>query len=147
MKKYSDTDISWDISRPLKTAYINLENGETMKVPDYILDKKKNILKGDSVALLWYNGEPIYTEPVGKGTTIKSIFLAVERGMNKYIDISNANIIYPLIGQFYKSVDRLNLIKKFETGKLMPKDLVGDHKLYAGNIGRKNKIWMFALDS
>ena len=144
---YTENNISWNITKPLSTAVIYARDDTTIPVPTSILNKKKKILKGDSVVLVWNGQEPIITTPV-HGTTLKSIFTSVEKGMMQNIP-ANQNVIniYSAIGNFLRKPDRLKLIKKFESGKLKPVDLVGDHQYFEGNITKKNHIWQFALGS
>jgi hypothetical protein len=144
---YTENDITWVITKPLSTAVIYTKDNKTIPVPEYILNKKKNILKGDKVALVWNNREPVITFPV-HGNTLKSILTAIEKGMKEYIPIDdNIENVYSVISHFFKKSTRIELVKKFESGKLKPSDIIGDHHFYDGNLGRKNHIWMYSTGS
>jgi hypothetical protein len=145
---YTENDINWVITKPLSTAVIYTKDNTTLSpIPEYILNKKKNILKGDKVALVWNNMEPVITFPV-RGNTLKSILTAIEKGMKEPISVNdNAANVYSVIGRFFGKSTRMELVKKFESGKLKPSDIIGDHHFYSGNLSRKNHIWMYSTES
>lgn len=145
----NENKINWVIIEPLSKAYIFDDDDDAhLKVPKSILDIKKPIKTGDSVALIYRNSEPVLTEPV-KGTTLKNLLMAIERGMKRIIPntYDNTKTVYAIIGSFFHAKDRIMLTKKFESGKLTAADLVGDHVFFEGNFKRKNKIWLYATGS
>lgn len=152
MTKYTENDISWIITEPLSKAkiYIHTNTGDDnfIPVPKNILDTTKPIKSGDRVALLWDRGEPVYFANV-RGSTTKSILTAVEKGMKEHIPVTyeNTKIVYKIIGNFLRKPMRQELVKKYESGKITPADLAGDHVFFEGNISRKNHIWAFGLGS
>lgn len=148
MKKYSENKISWNITKPLSSACIYTEDDESIKVPNYILEKKMPIKNGDSVALMYFNNEVMFTEPV-KGKNYESILKAIEKGMKKKISLEREDInkVYILISRFGGSENRIKLVKKYEQGNLTVADLLGGYEFYEGNLKRKNKIWVYGLGS
>jgi hypothetical protein len=99
---------------------------------------------------LYHDSEPVITEPV-TGSTLLSILKAIERGVNRRInpntDFDQKEKIYQRISGFFKSRMRLELTKKYESGILKIKELLGDHVWYEGGLRRKNGIWLYGLGS
>lgn len=140
-------NMSWNITTPISKAY-TYEDDVKVKLPSSFLNTPVKIGKNDSVAILWYDNEPILTEPV-KGSTLKHIFASIEKGMNRILENNSENrkIVYLIISNFLKSDMRISLIKKFESNKLKALDIAGDHVFFDGNLSKINKIWGFALGS
>lgn len=145
-----DKNISWDITKPVSEIELfDRSNDNFKEVPKSYFESKLPIKKNDHVVLIYHNGEPLFTAPV-YGSTRLSIFKSIEKGMNQRIDNNdreNVRKVYIMITYWFRSNARKELANKFESGKLLVKDLVGDHRWYENNLKRKNKIWQYGLGS
>jgi hypothetical protein len=126
---------------------------ERIPVPPEMLRTPVPIRPKDKVTIL-YGGEdsrPIITEPV-TGKTLQCLFNALERGLSRPLDPKAMRYdlickVYSTIGRFRRD-RRLGLVRKFEAGKLTPRDLVGDHSGWTGGfVHGKDGIWEYGLDS
>ncbi len=99
---------------------------------------------------------------------MKNVLLALEYGLNTPIspgdrkrsknknkqysytldnDKYNKNtIIYSMISLYFDTDDRMQLIKKYEEGKLKPYELLGDHRYFEG-IHKERGMLMFSVGS
>lgn len=102
--------------------------------------------KGDVVALVYDQSNVVFTEKITSGT-IGGLLEAIDRGMRSYIPSDLNKKVYTLIGYFIHGKNRLLLSKKFERGKLTPKDLLGDHHFMEGGIRRIKGVWVYATGS
>jgi hypothetical protein len=135
-----EDDIIWTITEPVSTAVIEVDD-EYLPVPKEILNKKKNVKPGDRIVLVKARIGEI-TAPA-YGSTVKSLLMSIERGMDKYItESTDSKIVYDAIMMF--RLDYVTkLLKKYKNGKLKPSDLVGDHYFFGGGLRRKNGIWTY----
>lgn len=104
---------------------------------------------GDSVVILYRpkTDIPLLTEKV-RGVTSKALIATLRRGMERILnpgDTSHIHIAYTHIGNHLDPRDRLRLVHNFETGKLRPRDLVGDHWV-AHSFERNGTLWHYAYD-
>lgn len=142
-------NITWSLRQPLNEAQYYKNDPDPMSVPVSVWNTKLNIRKNDKVAVLYDDEEPVIFEPI-RGSTIGSLFAALDRGLNKIIpnNRDNTKIVYSSIGNWLKSKDRLELAKLFERNKLTPRNLLGDHDFYNGSMQRDNGgVWNYYLES
>lgn len=113
---------------------------------------------------------PVLTEPI-TGNTVRDVMKAFERGLHRpllpgnrgrcdsirgdyYFEPSEQkrpfpeknNIVYAEISKYADSYERLELVKKYEEGKLKPYELYGDHRYFEGVV-RKGKYLHFCTGS
>lgn len=115
--------IIWTVTRPVSTAFGSNADDNECPIPKKIWDTKISVNKGDAVVILRdYNDNVLLKEPI-RGSTLKSLFAATERGMNKKLlnTTDNAKIVYSIIPSFIKPQYRLGLAQKFEQNNLCPK--------------------------
>jgi hypothetical protein len=136
---WKDTNnISWSMYESHKTAYVFDENydGPDKEKTKLIMNKKVPIKKGDQIVILYDNSKPIITKEWNGGeTTIKNVLYFIEKALNENINNNNNDLItavYKRISSWFCSKLRLELVEKFEKGKLKPKDLLGDHRYFEG---------------
>lgn len=135
-----EKDIIWTITEPVSTAVIEVD-GEYLPVPKEILSKKKDVKPGDRILLVSTRIGEITTPAYG--STVKSLLMSIERGMNKYItEATDSKLVYDAIMMFRQDYVT-KLLKKYKNGKLKPSDLVGDHYFFEGNLRRKNGVWRY----
>lgn len=100
----------------------------------------------------------VLTEPILGKSIVKNVLKALERGLNRPIkpgdrkknydysldDKYNKNlIIYSKIGMFFDANMRMKLIKKYESGKLKPYELLGDHRYFEGMEKKGNILYFY----
>lgn len=130
-----------DLAWPAKRVYHDRVDG--------VSNSKGAAQAGDSVVILYRPNTdiPLLTEKV-RGISSKAIISTLRRGMERILDpndTSHIEIAYTHIGNHFDPRDRLRLVQKFETGKLRPRDLVGDHWV-AHSFQRDGTLWHYAYD-
>ena len=160
MKK-SDRDminkISWCINKPVNTATFGYdESNKPIPIPASVWNTPIGIRKGDRVVLVYHNREPQLLAPIrgtarsaASGKTLRDLFESIERGMKTRLnpaDDETVHQVYPVISRWYRGKDRLQLVSKFEKGKLTAGELCGDYVFFDGNLTReKGGIWTYSL--
>lgn len=160
-------NLNWRMDEPLnKIRVFSKKNGQAISIKD-ILKKKVAVNPGDRIVILWHcrcscgknntNKEyPVLSEPI-RGKTVGSVMRSLERGVNrplspgsrtngfyferrqKYPTPTKSEVIYSRIANYIHPEARLNLTKKYESGKLKPAELYGDH-IYFEGITKKGKF-------
>ena len=112
-----------------------------------IMNKKVPIKRGDKIAVLYVNHEPyLVTKWNKKDGTLKEVLEHLYDALDTPLEPNweETKGIYERISNWFKSEDRLELVRKYENGELKPKELLGDH-LYFEGMGREGSsknIWV-----
>jgi hypothetical protein len=149
-------DVVWTIQSHPDESYIFQKIGKkknydvTEPVPDNILNIK--LRTNNEIVLLYDGGEPILKTPF-IGNTFGDWMMSLYNGLNKPIIVNDefnyhdTEKIYKRIGGFFDKNDRLKYVKKFESNKLKPADLLGNHYFFEGNLKLEKKLWTYGLGS
>lgn len=110
-------------------------------------DKRASV--GDEIVVLYRprSDVPLLTEKL-RGKSGGAAVSALRRGMRRCLDTSKLDHVsaaYEHIGNHLVSGDRLELVRRFEAGRLRPKDLVGDYWV-AHSFRRDGSTWHYAYD-
>jgi hypothetical protein len=142
--------VSWTLlTNPVDAImYENKNYDDELPISQEILNIK---LRGKRIALLYSHGEPLLTTPF-IGNTFGQWMECLYQGLNKTFivkDLSREEIeaIYGCFGCWFYTEDRLKLVKKFETNKLKPYELLGNHIFFEGNLKLEKGTWCYSLGS
>lgn len=99
------------------------------------MNKEIPIKKGDEIAVIYSQGEPIFTVKYNKSdrklkTVLQYIYKIIDTPL--VVNSENTDMVYPKVANFFKSEMRLELIQKYEQGDLKPKDLMGSYDFFEG---------------
>lgn len=144
--------ISWNINHPVSKAKLwDSKKNDFVTIPPGMLDKKVAVRKGDRITILFQDGKPLFTEPLGAAKTLRGVFTSIERGLDRKIPKDKFDVrekVYRQIAAFFHYKHRMPLVKKFEAGILKVRDLLGDHVFWEGGLKRgKGGIWTYGLGS
>ena len=146
-KKWKITQkLLWILINPLKDSFLSEDEKLTK---EEILQFKLPIKKDDKLIIIKTIDEdreliPLIEVNIKGEPTFENLCKILEKELNKYIKVDNNMVeyFYKKIANFRFSKDRLELVKKYESGKLKPIDLLGDHKFFEGfeRLGKSNYI-------
>jgi hypothetical protein len=147
--------VRWLITESVNEAHYYADDDEDeddphhVAIPKEVLDRDLDDFSEDDVIAIIHDNrdKPVIVEKIKK-PTIKSLLKAMERGMNKRVDIENSDTrekVYNLISQYLRKEDRLRLIKKYENNNLYARDLVADHAMFYGEIEKKGHVWTLVV--
>ena len=146
--------IYWDLSEPLKTAYIPVHDSDEERPlsSKKLNEPLKHFRQGDQVAVLYYDsGKVLYSEPIRGSGTVGNALKALERGLERTVPAEDNDLrpkVYFAITGFLRKEHRLQLVERYENGKLKFRDLLGDHTGFYTPFHRiKGGIFVYGLDS
>jgi hypothetical protein len=123
-------DIHWIMTKdPLEHAGILDETYDPIETKK-VMNQEIPINKGDEIVVLYDDSKPVLVTKYKKSDRkLKSVLAHLYKVLDTEMEIDNdiAEVVYSRISGFYRSEMRLELINKYEAGKLKPKDLLGDH--------------------
>ena len=148
-------NVVWTIHDHPDNAYIFQTIGKKKNydveepVPANILNIK--LRTNNEIVLLYDSREPILKTPF-IGNTFGEWMMCLYNGLNKPIVVDelgyhDTETIYKRIGGFFNKNDRLKYVKKFESNKLKPADLLGNHYFFEGNLKLEKKVWYYGIGS
>ena len=133
---------------PPSEAYVSGEDYE----PDPVLtkeamEKKIPIKRGDEIAVLYVEGKSfLVTKWNKKDGTMKEVLEHLYEALDEPLvpDWRETTGIYKRIGSWFDGEKRLELVRKYESGQLKAKELLGDHLFFEGmgREGSSKNIWV-----
>ena len=116
--------ISWIVTSPVETA-CRYEGGESVPVPDSVLNIDLHPKPGDRIALFGAFRDADLTVPF-EGTTVRDFMKSIERGMQQ-----------PVRGEQARAYAQQMGLNPRKIPELTNADFVGDHCFFEGHLHRQ----------
>lgn len=147
--------VDWEMTTPLARAVMFDGTGQATNTRvrrDTWNTVVPGVRPGDRISLLRLQGfgrseDLRLTAPIMGGSTFRAVLKSLERGLRSPIEEAKIAEAYCHIGRFNRE-SRLSLVKRLESGKLCPCDMLADHRFYEGGLTRgKDGVWNYQTGS